>query len=180
MKEIDWQLLLWLVFRSLDIPNLILNSKKHLLHIFANISFSSPPSGCCKLFVYFRKFFCTTITQMSLAKRNETISGENCGAKTRRSIVWRYTRCSTGTLHFIQCPDFPTTSQTYRAQTNKLQNTLDAIFTLVINHYSLRLLLSVGILQIWPVRIHIVLLSSSVVQVGRVNICIWKRFPVTG
>ena len=41
----------------------------------------------------------------------------------------------------------------------------------------MHLLLSVRILQLWPVRTHIVLLSSSVVQVGRVKIFIWKRFP---
>ena len=50
---------------------------------------------------------------MSPIKRNEKITRENFGTQTTRSIFWRYTRCSTGTLHFIQFqflnnfPDLP-------------------------------------------------------------------------
>ena len=60
-------------------------------------------------------FSYTAITEMSSVKRNEKITCENCGTQTRRSIFWQYTRCSTGTLHFTQCPNFSTTSQTYLA-----------------------------------------------------------------
>ena len=36
---------------------------------------------------------------------------ENCETQTKRNIFWRQMRCSTGTLHFTQCPNFSTTSR---------------------------------------------------------------------
>ena len=63
--------------------------------------------------MYIERIKKTTITQISPVKRNEKITRENCGTQTRRSIFWRYTRCSTGSLHFIQTqflhnlPDLP-------------------------------------------------------------------------
>ena len=49
------------------------------------------------------------------SKATKNIICENCGTQIRRRIFWRYTRCSTGTLHSTQCPNFSTTSQTYLA-----------------------------------------------------------------
>ena len=82
---------------------------------FCHSFFSLLQSSCYNFFVYFRNFFYTTITQMSSVKRNEKITCGNCGTQTRRSVFWQCTRCSTGTLHFTQCPNFTTTSQTYLA-----------------------------------------------------------------
>ena len=50
---------------------------------------------------------------MSPIKRKAKITRENCATQTRRNIFWRYTRCSTGTLLFMQkqylnkFPDLP-------------------------------------------------------------------------
>ena len=73
-----------------------------MLYIFAIFSFSLLQSSCYKLYVYFRNFSYATITQMSSLKRHEKITSKNCGTQT-------------GTLHFTQCPNFSTTSQTYLA-----------------------------------------------------------------
>ena len=67
-------------------------------------------------------FTCTSENSLILpllkclrSNATKKITCANCGTQTRRSIFWRYTRCSTGTLHFTQCPNFSTTSQTYFA-----------------------------------------------------------------
>ena len=39
---------------------------------------------------------------------------KNVEHKVEQAFFWKHRRrCSTGTLHFTQCPNFPTTSQTY-------------------------------------------------------------------
>ena len=84
-----------------------------MLHFFAFFSFSLVQSSCYNFYVYFGNLWYATITQMSSVKLNERTTRENCGTQTRRSIFWRYMRFSFGTLHFTQCPNFSTTSQTH-------------------------------------------------------------------
>ena len=52
---------------------------------------------------------------MSPIKGDGKITRENCGTQTRRNIFRRYMRCSFGALHFTECSNFSTTSQTYLA-----------------------------------------------------------------
>ena len=49
---------------------------------------------------------------MSALDRNEKITCDKCGTQTtKKNIVWHKTRCSAGTLHCTQFPNFSTTSQ---------------------------------------------------------------------
>ena len=60
-------------------------------------------------------YYCYWNVSCKRSKRNQKITRENCGAQTKRSIFWRYMRCSFVTLHVTECPNFSTTSQTYLA-----------------------------------------------------------------
>ena len=114
MKEMDWRLLSFgFSFFGYSISDIKywVTFATSFRHYFLSVHQSS----CYKLYVYFRNFSDTTITEMSPVKRNEKITLENCGTKTRRKIFWRYMRCSTGTLHFTQSPNLSTTSQTLLA-----------------------------------------------------------------
>ena len=57
------------------------------------------------LYYYYLNFF--PLTQRKIAS-------EKGGTQSRISLFWRHKgRCPTGTLHFTQCANFSTTSQTY-------------------------------------------------------------------
>ena len=57
---------------------------------------------CYELYVYFRTFSPTTITQISSLKCNEKITCGICGTQNWRIMFWQQTkRFSTGTLQFL-------------------------------------------------------------------------------
>ena len=87
-----------------------------MLQIFAIISFSLVQSSFYKFRVYFRNLCCTTTSQISSLYRSEKVNCEKSGTQLRINISWRHKRrCSSETLHFTQCPNFSTVSQTYNS-----------------------------------------------------------------
>ena len=68
----------------------------------------------------------------------------------------------------------------YCLTSNKLQSILHAIWTRVIYTLIFAASLSVWTLQLWPVRTHLLLLSSYVVQVSWVYMYKLNRLPGTG
>ena len=146
------------------------------------------------------------------------VTCEKCGTQSRISLLWQHRRCATDSLHFTQCPNFSTTSQTYLSlllyfSQKTVETWLHLYLTTVrwfwsidhswrleiialrvtsykasftqfqpelSTHYSSQLLLSDRTLQLWPVRSDRILLSSLVVQVGRVNMYKWNRLSGTG
>ena len=81
-------------------------------NLFAIISFALLQSSCFNVHVYFRLFCATTIIEMPSLNRNEKVTFENCGTQTTKINLARHKkRCSVGTLHCTQCPNFATKSQ---------------------------------------------------------------------
>ena len=79
---------------------------------FAIISFALLPSSRFNLHVYFRLLCQTPIIEMPPLNRNEKVTCESFGTQTTKPNLARHKkRCSVGTLHCTQCPNFSTKSQ---------------------------------------------------------------------
>ena len=74
---------------------------------------------------------------------------------------------------------FPKTGN-FSSASNKLQSTLWQFSPQLSTHYSLSLLLGIQTMLLWPVGTHVVVSWSCKVEVGRVNIYIWKRLLSKG
>ena len=104
----DWSFLLWslIIWYKVMSSTCYISSSLFLLHFLQSSSY--------KFYVYFRNLCYTSMTRTSSLSRSGKLTCEKCGTLSVINIVRRHKRrCSTETLHFTQCSNFSTTSQTY-------------------------------------------------------------------
>ena len=88
--------------------------KNTCFKFLAIISIVLLPSSRFNLHIFFRLLCRTPIIEMPSLNRNVKVTCENCGTQTTKLNLARHKkRCSVGTLHCTQCPNFSTKSQNY-------------------------------------------------------------------
>ena len=114
MKESDWQLLgpyfLWFVFPFMVISYMVMrysvNIATFFCHYFSGIAVASK---CFKIYIQFRMFCKTLITEKPSFNRNEKVVCEKSGTQTTKlNLVLHKKSCSARFLTCTSCTNFST------------------------------------------------------------------------